>query len=64
MNPKKTPEQIAAAFGCTPEQARTQMLANAAQLEQMAAKAAAGRCRGFTQQQLTNHATEIRKAAK
>lgn len=61
----KTPAQIAAMFGCSVEQARAQLLANAQQMAGMAAKArAAGkRLRGYTAEQLEANAAAYAAAA-
>ena len=51
MNAYKTPAQAAAIFGCTPAQARAQMVSNLADLRGMLAKATASKTgvfRGFT----------------
>lgn len=62
----KTPSEIAAVFGCTPEQAKTQQLANAAQLREMAAKARATgkKVNGYTAAELDARAEAIGQAAK
>ena len=65
QQPVKTPAEIAARFGCTVEQAREQLLANAKQMAAMAAKArAAGKkLRGYTAEQLEANAAAFTAAA-
>lgn len=48
----KTPQQVAAIFGCTPAQAAAQFRANAQQLGGMAARATNKTVGGFTRAQL------------
>lgn len=53
----KTPEQVAKMFGCTVEQARAQIAANAKQMREMASKAEkSGKFRGYTASQLMERA--------
>lgn len=53
----KTPEQIAKMFGCTVEQARAQIAANAKQMREMALRAQkSGKFRGYTEIQLMERA--------
>lgn len=61
-----TPSQIAAIFGCTEDQARAQLEANAKQLREMEGRAAAtGRkYRGYTADQLAKQAAAFEAAAK
>jgi hypothetical protein len=61
-----TPEQIAARFGCTVEQARAQLQRNADQLARMAAKAnkTGKNVNGFTAAQLTERASFYRTQAQ
>lgn len=63
--PVKTPAQVAALFGCTIEQARAQMTANAAGLRKMEAKARATgkKHSGFTADQLAERAGAFERAA-
>ena len=50
------PEQVAARFGCSIEQARAQYAKNAAQMRDCAAKAGAGKYRGYTAAQWAERA--------
>lgn len=54
----KTPEQVAAFFGCTPEQVRAQFRKNAVQLSVMAAKSrrTGRKANLYTAEQLTERA--------
>ena len=63
--PVKTPAQVAAQFGCTVEQAREQLVANAKQMASMAEKAVAagGKFRGFTADYLQERAAAFASAA-
>ncbi len=59
----KSPAQVSAVFGCTPEQARAQMLRNAAGLERTADTMGKRRkVNGFTAQELRERAANYRKA--
>lgn len=60
-----TAEQVAARFGCTPEQARAQFAANAKQLETLAARAraAGGKVRGHTASEWQAKAEEFKACA-
>lgn len=64
MQPVRTPEQIARIFGCTIDQAKAQLQANAKQLATMATKAGNGKYRGYTANQLTAHAHSFSNATK
>ncbi len=61
----KTPEQIAKIFGCTVEQARAQMAANAKQLRALESRAitTSRKVRGYTSSQLTALADGMEAAA-
>lgn len=64
MNAVKTPAQIAAMFGCSIEQARAQIVANAGQMRAMAAKAEkTGKFRGYTADKLLERAAAFEAAA-
>jgi hypothetical protein len=62
---KPTPAQIAALFGCTPDQVRAQFTKNAAQLDSLASKASAKskKVNGYTAAQLRQLADAARASA-
>lgn len=66
MQAVKTPAQIAAAFGCTIEQARAQLRVNAQGLRKLEAKARAsgGKYRGWTTEQYAERAAAFEAAAQ
>ena len=62
----KSPAEIAAMFGCTTEQARQQLLANAEGLEKLHAKAVASggrKVNGYTAEQLADTVIDCKRAA-
>lgn len=64
MQQVKTPQQIAAIFGCTPEQARAHLAKNAADLRASSGKAGNGKLRGFTAKQYADRASDFEQAAR
>jgi hypothetical protein len=64
MKQVQTPQQIAALFGCTPEQARIQLAKNAADLRASSGKAGKGKLRGFTAKQYADLASDFEQAAR
>lgn len=63
--PVQTPKQIARQFGCTEQQARDQLLANAKQMDSMAQRAEDTNRKycGYTAEYLRSRAQEYRDAA-